>query len=388
MADDLWDLAVVGAGPAGAAAALGALRRRPDARVLLLDPADFPRDKSCGDGIAPQALDVLRSLGVHGVTEGFRPVSRLSIGYPDGDWASGTMHRPAQVVPRRVLDARLVHAATGAGAVLARHTVRNLERRHDSVVLDGVIRARTVVAADGADSVVRRRLGLVRNAPRHLAIALRGYAPVLPDLADEQRIAFARAGWPAYAWSFPVGDGSANVGYGEVLRSDRRLTRAYLLERLEALLPGAAEGGSRWRAHHLPLSSQRPRQPDGRVLLVGDALSLVNPITGEGIFYAVLSGACAGAAAVRPGDAGATYRRLLQHRLGRHLRHTTAAAGLARVPGLVEGAVRAARHPGVFDDVVELGLGRGLLTPRMLASTAVQLRRRPQRLRGSGTRSG
>ena len=66
---DLWDVIVVGAGPAGSAAALSALRVRPGASVLLLDRAEFPRDKSCGDGIAPQVLDVLAALGLPGVVD-------------------------------------------------------------------------------------------------------------------------------------------------------------------------------------------------------------------------------------------------------------------------------------------------------------------------------
>jgi len=210
-----------------------------------------------------------------------------------------------------------------------------------------------------------------------VAVAIRGYAPVLPDLAREQRITLHRGDWPAYAWSFPIGDGRANVGYGEVLRAGRTPTRAHLLSRLESLLPGTSDGAIGWRAHHLPLSSQRPRQPDGRVLLVGDALSLINPMTGEGIYYAVLSGACAGAAAVQHGlgpgtvGAGTAYRRDLRRRLGVHLRHTTVAAQLARHPRVVDAAMRGAdRDRAMFDALVELGLGRGLLTPRALAGLA------------------
>jgi flavin-dependent dehydrogenase len=359
--------------------------------VLLLDRADFPRDKACGDGIAPQVLDVLATLGLPGIVDDFAPVSRLCLGYPPdlGEAARGAMARPVRVVPREVLDARLVAGARGAGAVLRRHTVRRLEVRHDRVVLDGDLCATTVVAADGAGSTLRRGLGLAPNGPGHVAVALRGYAPVRADLREEQRITLGRKDWPEYAWSFPIGDGRANIGYGAVLREGRPLSRSLLLSRLEELLPGVSHHARSWRAHHLPLSSSRPRQPDGRVLLAGDALSLVNPMTGEGIYYAVLSGACAGAAAVggaaggdpavgglAAGNPGAAYRRALRRRLGRHLRHTSAAAVLARRPWVVDGALRGAtRHPAAFDALVELGLGEGLLTPRALLATAAGLRR-------------
>ena len=69
-----WDLVVVGAGPAGAATALGALRADPSLRVLLLDRADFPRDKSCGDGIAPHVVDALRAVGAGDVVDGWTPL--------------------------------------------------------------------------------------------------------------------------------------------------------------------------------------------------------------------------------------------------------------------------------------------------------------------------
>jgi len=378
----VWDVVVVGAGPAGSAAALSALRTRPAARVLLLDRASFPRDKPCGDGVAPHALDVLADLGLPGLVDDHRPVSRLHLqvdGTPGGGrdqlHVSGDMRRPARVVPRAVLDARVRAGAVAAGAVPGLRTVRTIDVGADGVVLDAgpqQLHARVVVAADGARSVLRRALGHHRNASGHLALALRGYAPVRDDLADEQRIVFADDDRPAYAWSFPVGDGRANVGYGEVLRVDRPPTREHLLRRLEDLLPGTTVGGEGWRGHHLPLSSRRPRPDEGRVLLVGDALSLINPMTGEGIYYAVLSGACAGAAAVGTADAGATYRRLLRRRLGRHLGHTTALSTVtARVPGLLPaGVAAAAADPGVFDDLVDLGLGRGLLTGRTLSGVA------------------
>lgn len=347
---------------------------RPAARVLLLDRDDFPRDKPCGDGVAPHVGDVLASLGLPGLVDDYLPVQGLHLGYATGSarQASGLMARPARVVPRAVLDARIVAGAVAAGAELRRHRVRRVDVRPGGVVVDGQVHARVLVAADGAGSVIRRSLGFDRNADGHLAVAIRGYAPVRADLSAEQRITMDRGDWPAYAWSFPIGDGRANVGYGEVLRAGRVPTRTHLLERLEALLPGTTQGAVAWRAHHLPLSSQRPRQPDGRVLLAGDALSLVNPMTGEGIFYAVLSGACAGAAAATEGGgAGAAYRRGLRRRLGLHLRHTAVAAWLARHPRLVDAALRGAdRDRAAFDDLVELGLGRGLLTPRALAAVA------------------
>lgn len=371
MKPEMVDVAVVGAGPAGAAAALAA--RRAGASVLLLDRSNFPRDKPCGDGIAADAVDVLARLGVTDATDGYPAVLRLRLVAPGGAEVARPLPRPAHTVPRRVFDERLVRAAVGQGAELRRHTVRSVRADRDGVTLDDRIRARVVIGADGAGSVVRRALGHPVNPAGHLAIAIRGYAAAI---GAEQLIRTTRARWPAYAWSFPIGDGSANVGYGEVLRG-APLTKAYLLARLAELLPGGEPTGL--RAHHLPLSTRRPPPGRGPVLLAGDALSLINPFTGEGIFYAVLSGALAGtAAAAGPERAAARYAAAFGSRLGRHLRHSGLAASLTRRPAVVDAAVRAARRDGaVFDRMVQLGLGDGVFDGRTIGHIGAALLRRP-----------
>ncbi|MDO0924156.1 geranylgeranyl reductase family protein [Streptomyces sp. TG1A-8] len=362
-----WDLAVVGAGPAGAATALGALHADPGLRVALLDRVDFPRDKACGDGVAPHALDLLAGVGATGFVDDRVPVDRLRLGR-GGLVAERRMARSAWVVPRRILDARLVDAAVAAGARLLRHRVRDLWQDTDAVVLDGEVRAAVVVGADGAHSVVRRALGRSRGP---VALALRGYAPVTAGRRGAQVIEFGTRHQPSYAWSFDRGDGLANVGYGESLHEDRPApTRARLLERIEALLPGATEGGRHWVGHHLPLSTARWCPPAGPVLLVGDAACLVNPLTGEGIHHAVATGIAAGRAAAaalregRPERAGERYARATRRMLLPHLRHTALAARLARSTRAVEAGLRAsAADQRVFDDFVELGLAGGRLTP-------------------------
>lgn len=369
---DEFDVVVVGAGPAGSAAALAARRR--GAGVLLLDRADFPRDKACGDGVAAHALDVLADLGVPDAVAGYPPLPALRLISPGGGAVARALPRPAYTVPRSVFDARLVAAAVAAGARLRQHTVRRVEIRADRVVLDGEIAARAVVGADGAGSVVRRALGHPANPDRHLALAIRGYAPALPG-PPEQLIVTSAPRWPAYAWSFPIGDGRANVGYGEVLRGEP-LTRAHLLDRLGALLPGTDPATvGELRAHHLPLSTHRPPPGRGRVVLAGDALSLINPFTGEGIFYALLSGALAGAAAADvPERAARRYAAALRRRLGTHLRHSSVAAWLARRRRVVDAAVRAARRDDrTYRAIVELGLGDGRLDARTLGMIGIGL---------------
>jgi menaquinone-9 beta-reductase len=369
----MYDVAVVGAGPAGASAAVAAARA--GARVVLLDRYDFPRDKACGDGIGPQTLYELEKLGVSNVDDGFPALPRLSLTSPAGVVAARPMPVPVRVIPRSVFDARLVEAAVASGAELRKHRVKRISEKNDRVVIDG-IEARMAIGADGATSVVRRHLGQAPNGAGHLAIAIRGYLQQSAKDGLLQRIVISAGVWPAYAWSFPIGDGRRNVGYGELLRGDP-ISRAHLLGRLTALLPDVDLGETTGlRAHHLPLSTQRPLPGRGRILLAGDALSLINPFTGEGIFYAVVSGGLAGqTAALLPGpDAAQWYRLALRKRLSRHLRHTKLATRLARIPGLVDAGIRAgARDQGVFDTFVGLGLGDGLITSRLLRKTAVEL---------------
>jgi geranylgeranyl reductase family protein len=363
-----WDVIIVGAGPAGSTAAIAALRADPSARVLLLDAAKFPRDKVCGDGIAPHALDVLRDLDVDpaGLVVGTAPVHRLRLRSPAGRVAARDFARPAYVVPRMWFDDRLLRAAIDAGATLRQHRVRGLTTSSDGVVVDAQFRARTLIAADGAESVVRRVLGVRRAPAGTVAVAVRGYASADRLPPDEQLLTMSAKHWPAYAWAFPIGNGLVNVGYGELLQG-KPVPRAHLVHRLATLLP--TETPTDLRGHRLPLSSGRPAYSVGRVLLVGDAASLINPLTGEGIFYAVLSGRIAGAAALTD-DPARTYRDGMQKALGRHLRHTDAIARLGRYPALMNGAVAAARdRQSVFDTLVEVGLGAGTIGPR----TAVRL---------------
>ena len=354
-----YDLIVVGAGPAGSAAAIAARRARPSARVLLIDRAPLGRDKVCGDGIAPHAVAELEALGVTGVLP-HEIVATVRLSAPGGDSNAAVTAEPGYVVPRATFDERLARAAIGAGAEFAQHKVTNVRQGPDAVEVDGTWRAPLLIAADGSNSIVRRRAGQRANIGDAMAVAIRGYVPTPARARDELQIRWdsRRAGGLCYAWAFPTDRGTTNVGYG---MSSAAVTggRAELVERMHALLPDYDLDGVELTGHTLPLSISRPQPSVGRLLLVGDAASLINPFTGEGIYSAIASGALAGAAAVRdPATAATVYCTGLAARFGRQHRQMRALYPLINSRLVLDTVIRACRHdPRLFDRLLDVGLG-------------------------------
>jgi geranylgeranyl reductase family protein len=332
--DDL-DLLVVGAGPSGAAAATVAARH--GHRVTVVDRARFPRDKTCGDGLTTRALHLLEGLGVTLDTlASVRPVHETVIVGPDG--ARVRLPHPthglhAAVVPRRELDARLVDLARDAGATvregweldeLSLGTTAATARSASGEVL----RARWVIGADGHWSKVRAAAGFT-PAPRHAEWgAFRQY--VSGTDVDALWVLFERDLLPGYAWIFPLPDGRANLGFG-MLRSDavkgRALARTWrdLLDRpsiRDVLGPHARLEGPA-RAWPIPVHYSPLRLAARGALLVGDAASVDDPMTGEGIAQSIETGMLAAESIIGGGTrerVEARYRERVERALGRDLR--------------------------------------------------------------------
>jgi geranylgeranyl reductase family protein len=375
-ADVLWDLLVVGSGPGGAAAAIGARYADATASVLLLDRQDFPRDKTCGDAVLGTAFTRLGEYGVDtaALTAGFGPEHHLRLTSAGGTTVARPLTDSMTVLPRRVFDARLRDAALAAGAQPQHRTVRAVRDLGDHVEVDAggpkPLRAKVVVGADGAESVVRHAVG--GRDRRQVAIALRGY-DVGTDDHTSRMVLDDRRGL-AYAWRFPSDDGRANVGYGHLLRDGQVSSRSALAESMHRLLPGLDVDAATMRAARLPLSTSRQAVAAGRVLLVGDAASLVNPLTGEGIYYAIHSGLLAGTAAVEPVTASQRYRREMAKTFGRHHRHVAVMSALSGRAVLLEAGLRlAATDQRVFDDIAALALARGGITARVGSGIVTQL---------------
>ncbi len=345
MTEQQWDAVVVGAGPAGSAAAITLAQA--GRRVVLLDRHAFPRDKPCGDLIGARALAAARRLGVDDVE--LAPYPRLAGAYLTA--AGGALdltpttragrvllaRSDARVIPRLVFDAAMVRAAERAGAKLRRLTVREVgEWDGSGRVVGGVspegtlrLRARAVIVAGGYGCRVaadvtppERREEDYLGSPMPVGepsrgIAMRGYFRNVD--APAKRISFCLDDWvlPGYGWVFPLPGGGANVGVGTLTRggaSEGEHLRSLYARFTEdpaspaaAWLRGAQAAGPA-RAWPLDLGPRRRRLTADGLLVAGEAAALVGPLTGADIAFALETGARAGAtlaAALTAGDAHA-----------------------------------------------------------------------------------
>ena len=305
------DAVVVGGGPAGAAAAARLAAR--GFTTIMVDRATFPRDKVCGDFVSPAALAELADLGVTG-TGAFGATNAISdcALYVDGDPLGvlaipqvGGLPAYGRVIPRRHLDAWILDAARRAGAtVLDGRKVTAVERAPDAVTIRGhsaagpwQLRTRLLVGADGSNSIIARALRGTVPPRQDRILAVRAYFDDVSGPADQADICLCTDSFPGYYWLFPAGGGQANVGVGMLVSTYPQAGRN-LRELLLRLIAEDASmrrrlGGARMDGKILgcPLTTYNPRLSlaGDRVMLVGDAGGLINPLNGEGIQYALHS---------------------------------------------------------------------------------------------------
>ena len=290
------DVIVVGAGPAGSTAAREIANR--GHRVLLLDRAAFPRDKACGGGVSTKTKALL-PFDLAPVIE--HVVTGVILGNPGSGTVTHDVGQPVLYMTQRArLDAFLVDRARDAGAeVIERHIVRDVESLpggtyavHTRDTTDQVRThtARVVVAADGANGVVGRSVGLA--GPQTHGVALEGNLPCPEGIPDwlRGRVAIDIALIPGgYGWLFPKSD-HINIGVGGWANAGPKLR-----DTLDAYVRSYGWNPDDLRAeagHQLPLQQKGMAVVSGGVALVGDAAGMVEPLLGEGIYGAVAS-ACA-----------------------------------------------------------------------------------------------
>jgi geranylgeranyl reductase family protein len=320
------DVVVAGGGPAGAAAAAHLAAAGLD--VVVLDRAAFPRDKACGDFVGPTALRELDTLGLAAGPEvrAANKIRRAGLFLDGRRLIVRSLPRiegmPAfgRTIPRRRLDALVLDAARERGArVVERARVLGFVADRTSVDVayeragaPGTVRAAVLVGADGSSSAVARELRGSPPPSKDRIMAVRAYVDGVAGPADRADLYFGSDSFPGYYWLFPTGDGTANIGVGMLLdtvppsRQHLRTLLGELVERdrgLAARLPSRTVAG---RIVGWPLTTYNPRLPlvGDRLVLVGDAAGLINPLNGEGIQYALASGRLASGAIASALDAG------------------------------------------------------------------------------------
>ncbi len=365
---------VVGAGPAGVAAAITLVDR--GVSTTMIDKAEFPRDKCCGDGLTTLALRELELLGLD-------PASVANWSDIDEAWLRSPSGREvrlplpstglfAAVAPRRDLDSALVDLARSRGVQVLegvafsglsqdRHGVHLTAARDGSKIeLD----ATWLVAADGMWSPVRKSLGLTPSNYLGEWHAFRQYASNVTGTARDRLIVwFEEDLLPGYAWSFPLPGGRVNIGFGVLRDGSRRIQDMaevwrHFLDRphIRISLGEGAVLEDRHTAWPIPARIDSATTGTGRVLFAGDAVMACDTLTGEGIGQALLSGRLAGEAIAS--NQGSTnedvrsirdsYRKSIRHHLVADHRMSRALSRVLSHSRGARGAIAVVAHSGTW----------------------------------------
>lgn len=355
------DVVIVGAGPAGTAAAITLAES--GRRAVVVDKASFPRDKFCGDGLTSGALRRLEALGVAPAdVPSWQPIDDVYIQSPSGRRAHFPLPRGrgqyAAITTRVDLDYALVKRARLAGAeVLDGHACTGVTLGDSHVTVDvediGQIRADYLIAADGMWSPVRKMIGLRMPGYRGEWHAFRQYwQNVGPRASNELHVWFEPDLLPGYVWSFPLPGNRANIGFG-IHRSthavgDMGRWWPSVLDRphIREIIGSDAEPDGPHRAWPIPARLPDVPLTAVRTFLVGDAAAACDPMTGEGIAQALetgeLAAECIIEAAGRHHTAAERYESRIRKSLGTDLRFANRLGAMLRTEAGARAAVRTA----------------------------------------------
>jgi geranylgeranyl reductase family protein len=305
----IYDVVIVGAGPGGSAAATFLARK--GVKVLLLDRAMFPRNKTCGDGLTPRAVAAIERLGVlEQVINVSQRIGYAKVIAPNGgeiisSIADTNIEEGAYMLaaPRLELDHILVENAILSGATLVEGCkVNAIENNADGVIVKGSVkrkthnfRAKYAVIATGANMGLLKKQGFLETTPNPI-IAARAYYEGANYDRDFFNFHFNEVTLPGYGWVFPLANNKINVGVGVIPGKSKKqhdikslyhdfANRPYMKKVLsDATLLGEVQ------SYPIRTDFMTATLYQQRTLLIGEAAGLVNPLTGEGIDYALECG--------------------------------------------------------------------------------------------------
>jgi geranylgeranyl reductase family protein len=318
------DVLIVGAGPAGCAA--GIVLAQAGVDVCVVDGAHFPREKTCGDAVSNDGMQLIEQLGAGAaLARGPHAIVRRAVAvFPDDSRAERDYDRPGYIVPRHHLDDCMRRTLEASGAKLVQDC-RVAALTRDGLRITGAegpaLRwsAAVVIAADGYGSVGLRALDQAGPRGRYLAVSTTAYcrdlsSPYGDDTAEHY---FDRELPYGYGWIFPAVEGVSNVGvyqradaYARGGKKLEELMRDFVARKGARL--ASASGIDQLRAWSLPLAPRPTSVSAPGLLLVGDAGGFIDPLSGEGIWQGLHTGMLAGliaALAIEQGELGPVLRQ-------------------------------------------------------------------------------
>ena len=311
-----YDVLIVGAGPAGSNAAISYKKLNPSLRVGLIDKATFPRDKSCGDAIGPGVISALKRFNNEHILENEPQVVSTTLYGPDNIGIQNYIPEVKNkedsivyVIPRIDLDNRILNLAKDLDVDVTEglsfvsfeeDTNKNILVKFKNKDEEFLFLTKLLVGADGANSRIRKQLNLKQNSDWHKAIAIRAYidSPNYIEIFNERTLMFEInvSAEKGYAWAFPSKGNLLNIGIGvpvSIFKKDK-LNINQLLKDFIAQLESRGvivENIRKQKSYMLPFASSRPKlKKNINIALIGDASSMINPISGEGIFYGMEAG--------------------------------------------------------------------------------------------------
>ncbi len=309
------DVLIVGGGPGGSALAYQLAEK--GIKTMVLEAHTFPRDKVCGDGVSPIALAELQKLGITRLQKFKRENEITKVGLFIKDEKvfidlPETGHLPfhARIIPRMQLDNWIYDAAKNKGAVFLEDTrLVNFTITETAAIAEvkrgddiQYIRSKMIVGADGSNSTVARILHGEKAGEKFKLLGLRAYYENVNGPNDRVDIFFTKYNFPGIYWMFPVGKNKANIGLAMVastMPKNEQHVKTLLTKHIEQnkdMAERIGKGTIKGKISGWPLTFYNPQNSitGNRVLLIGDAAGLINPLSGDGIQYALLSARWAG----------------------------------------------------------------------------------------------